>query len=83
MTTLSTRYGVSDTWEITGSGSRSFAASGPTLLDVVTALVAATQDDPDNVLSPGLLSDERNAGGLVLSVNFGRDEFEGILTVEV
>jgi hypothetical protein len=66
-----------DVWEITGTGSRTFTAIGETLLEVLTSLIVAT-DEAGN-----LLTDDNLAGGVVIAINFVRDEFEGTLTVEV
>jgi len=63
-------------WEITSTGARSFTASGDELLEVLTSLVAATQPER-------LLSDEKLAGGLHISITFGDGEYTGTLTVEV
>jgi len=81
-TELSNDVPGTDVWEITQTGARTFAASGATILDTLAALISATQDEP-RIDSPGLLSNGRGAGGLFIAINFDREEFEGVMTVEV
>jgi hypothetical protein len=65
-----------EAWEITETGSRVFAASGETVLEVLVALVDVTRK-ADCLLTSPLVS------GAHIDIVFGSEEFEGICTVEV